>query len=64
MDTKVTLTGHRGWRGKYPENTMLGFREVLKIDVDAIETDVHMTSDYQIVVCHDGALDRTTDTKG
>lgn len=64
MDKKVTLTGHRGWRGKYPENTMLGFREVLKIDIDGIEIDTHMTRDYKIVVCHDANLARTTDTKG
>ena len=64
VDTKVTLAGHRGWRAKYPENTMRGFREVLKIDVDAVEMDVHMTKDYHIVVCHDADLSRTTDKKG
>ena len=64
MENKVTLAGHRGWRAKYPENTMRGFREVLKIDIDAIEMDVHMTKDYRIVVCHDADLSRTTDMKG
>ena len=64
MDQKVTLTGHRGWRAKYPENTMRGFREVLKIDVDAIEMDAHMTKDYRIVVIHDSTLTRTTDMDG
>ena len=64
MENKVTLIGHRGWRAKYPENTMRGFREVLNIDVDGIEMDVHMTKDYHIVVCHDANLARTTDTKG
>lgn len=64
MDTKVTLAGHRGWRAKYPENTMLGFREALKLDIDAIEMDAHMTKDYQIVVCHDPDLSRTTDKSG
>ena len=64
MDTKVTLAAHRGWRGKYPENTMLGFRKALELDIDAIEMDAHMTKDYQIVVCHDATLDRTTDTCG
>ena len=64
MENKITLTGHRGWRAKYPENTMIGFREVLKLDIDAIEMDVHMTKDYHIVVCHDARLERTTDTKG
>ena len=51
MINKVTLTAHRGWRGKYPENTMLGFRKALELDIDAIEMDVHMTGDYHIVVC-------------
>ena len=64
MDKKVTLTAHRGWRAKYPENTMLGFRKALELDIDLIKMDVHMTKDYHIVVCHDGKLDRTTDTKG
>ena len=64
MDTKVTLTAHRGWRGKYPENTMLGFREALKLDIDAVEMDAHMTKDYHIVVCHDANLERTTDKTG
>ena len=64
MENKVTLAAHRGWRAKYPENTMLGFRKCLELDIDAIETDVHMTSDYQIVICHDATLDRTTDTEG
>jgi len=64
METKVTLAGHRGWRAKYPENTMLGFRKALELDIDAIEMDVHMTKDYHIVVCHDSNLARTTDTKG
>lgn len=64
MDKTVTLTAHRGWRAKYPENTMRGFEEALKLDIDAIEMDVHMTKDYHIVVCHDAKLDRTTDMTG
>ncbi|MBR5586941.1 MAG: hypothetical protein IKW02_03165 [Clostridia bacterium] len=64
MENRVKLTAHRGWRAKYPENTMLGFREALKLDIDAIEMDVHMTKDYHMVVCHDASLDRTTDKTG
>ena len=64
MENKVTLAAHRGWRAKYPENTMLSFRKALELDIDAIETDVHMTSDYNIVICHDATLNRTTDTEG
>ena len=61
---KVMLYGHRGWRGKYPENTMRGFREVMNLDIDGIEMDVHMTKDYHIVVCHDPNLSTTTDKSG
>ena len=64
MEQKVTLTAHRGWRGKYPENTMLGFRMALTLDIDSIEMDVHMSKDYHVVVCHDANLARTTDKKG
>ena len=64
MDTTITLTAHRGYRAKFPENTMTGFREALKLDIDSIEMDVHMTRDRQIVVMHDAALDRTTDKTG
>lgn len=43
---------------------MCGFREVLQIDIDAVEMDVHMTKDYRIVVCHDSNLARTTNMTG
>ena len=45
----IVVEGHRGYCAKYPENTMLGFRKALELDIDAIETDVHMTADYNIV---------------
>lgn len=64
MDEKVTLTAHRGYRQKFPENTMIAFKEALKLDIDAIEMDVHMTRDHEIVVMHDAAMDRTTDMTG
>lgn len=64
MDTKITLTAHRGYRAKFPENTMLAFEEALKLDVDSIEMDVRMTKDNEIVVIHDQTIDRTTDKKG
>lgn len=64
MIHQVTLMGHRGWRGKYPENTMRGFREVMQLDIDGIELDVHMTKDYHMVICHDPNLASTTDVSG
>ena len=60
----ITLSAHRGYRSKFPENTMLAFREALKLDIDSIEMDVRMTADRRIVVIHDSRLNRTTDKTG
>ena len=47
MDTELLLGGffmknfaHRGFSGKYPENTMLAFRKALECGADGIEMDV------------------------
>jgi glycerophosphoryl diester phosphodiesterase len=55
---------HRGWSSVYPENTMRAFSEALDLGVDALELDVHLTSDGKAVVIHDRLLDRTTDMTG
>ncbi len=64
MDTTITLTAHRGYRQKFPENTVIAFKEALKLDIDSIETDVRMTNDHQLVLIHDATLQRTTDKEG
>jgi len=58
------ITGHRGARNLWPENSMTGFRNVLDLGVDAIEFDVHVTDSGELVVIHDATLDRTTDKSG
>ncbi|MCH3964056.1 MAG: glycerophosphodiester phosphodiesterase [Clostridium sp.] len=55
---------HRGFSGVYPENTMLAFRKAVEAGADGIETDLHVTKDGVIVVCHDETLDRTTSGTG
>ena len=55
---------HRGYSGKYPENTMLAFEEAAKTGADGIELDVQLTKDGQVVVIHDERIDRTTDGSG
>ena len=55
---------HRGFSGKYPENTMLAFRKAIEAGADGIELDVHYTKDGQLVIIHDEAIDRTCDGKG
>jgi glycerophosphoryl diester phosphodiesterase len=60
----TTITGHRGARGLWPENSRAGFRGVLGLDVDGIEFDVHLTASGELLVIHDRRLDRTTTGDG
>lgn len=39
---------HRGFSGKYPENTMLAFKKALEAGADGIELDVQMTKDGRL----------------
>src|SRR5262249_54968870 len=55
---------HRGVRGHAPENTLLAFDLAFDLGAEAIECDVQRTSDGQLVILHDGTLNRTTDGKG
>jgi glycerophosphoryl diester phosphodiesterase len=50
--------------GHAPENTMASFRKGVELGVDAIELDVHLTADDEVVVIHDPRLDATTNGSG
>ncbi len=58
------IIGHRGASGYAPENTMVSFERALALRVDAIELDIHPSSDGKLVVIHDPTLDRTTNGHG
>jgi glycerophosphoryl diester phosphodiesterase len=53
MNTNFFWQGHRGERGLYPENTLLGFANCLKNGVRAVELDVLLCADGQVVVSHE-----------
>lgn len=55
---------HRGFSGRYPENTMLAFEKALEVGVHGIELDVQLTQDGEPVIMHDESVDRTTDGTG
>lgn len=55
---------HRGFSRKYPENTMLAFRKAVEAHCDAIELDVQMSRDGELMIFHDEELNRTTDGTG
>ena len=54
---------HRGFKGKYPENTMLVFGKAVEAGACGIEFDVHLSKDGELVIIHDETLERTTDGK-
>jgi glycerophosphoryl diester phosphodiesterase len=61
----VTLVAaHRGGALLWPENSLLAFREALARVVDALEFDLHLTADGEVVVLHDPTLERTTTGTG
>lgn len=49
---------HRGGAGENIENTLGAFEHAAKIGTDMLELDVYLTKDKQVVVFHDGWLDR------
>lgn len=51
--TVIEVHGHRGCRGLMPENTIAGFLHAIDLGVDAIEMDVVMNGDSQLVVSHE-----------
>ena len=58
------VSADQGGGGYAPENTMVAMRNAIRLGVDELETDINMTSDGQLVVIHDGSLDRTTNCTG
>jgi glycerophosphoryl diester phosphodiesterase len=56
---------HRGFSGKYPENTRIAFVKALEeAHADGFESDVHLSSDGEPVIIHDHDLSRTTGGNG
>lgn len=58
------VVAHRGLSAAAPENTLAAFELAIEQGADAIELDVRCTADGEVVVMHDGTLDRTTDGHG
>lgn len=56
--------GHRGAAGYEPENTLRSFRKAVKLGVDMVELDVHLSKTGDLVVIHDETVDRTTNGNG
>lgn len=62
----IDIYAHRGFRSIAPENTLLAYRDALKIGVDVIDADINLTKDNVLVVTHDLSLNKdiTKDENG
>ena len=58
------LFAHRGASAYAPENTISAFEIAINQGADAIELDVKLSADGEVVVIHDNKVDRTTDGSG
>lgn len=58
------VIAHRGGRARGPENTLEAMQLGIAEGADAIELDVHLCADGDVVVIHDATVDRTTDGIG
>ena len=65
---KTKIWAHRGasgWDKQYaPENTMPAFEKAAQMGADGIETDVQLTKDGVLVLCHDESIERVSDGTG
>jgi glycerophosphoryl diester phosphodiesterase len=56
MPEKPLVVGHRGAAGLLPENTLAAFKRGCELGIDAIELDVLVSADGELVVHHDFKL--------
>ena len=58
------LIAHRGAPAVAPEHTIPAYEAAVAAGADALELDIHLSRDDQLVVIHDARLERTTDGRG
>lgn len=58
------IIAHRGNSSEAPENTLAAVYSALALQPDAIEIDLHLSKDGELVVMHDAKVNRTTNGEG
>ncbi|MCL2155099.1 MAG: hypothetical protein FWH53_05490, partial [Leptospirales bacterium] len=61
---KILILGHRGYRKRFPENTILAFTKAFEFGADGIECDIQKSSDGVYFVFHDMDMFRLTGMSG
>ena len=60
----INIISHRGANIYAPQNTLPAFARGLQEGADGFETDVHLTKDGTLVLCHNYSIDKTSNGKG
>jgi glycerophosphoryl diester phosphodiesterase len=60
----MQVIAHRGASGYAPENTRVAFERAIAMGADAIETDVQLTADGELVLFHDTTVERNSNGRG
>ena len=55
MSRQVAVIGHRGWRGRHPDNSLPGLIAAAAV-CDAVEVDVRRSADGKLVLAHDPSI--------
>jgi glycerophosphoryl diester phosphodiesterase len=55
---------HQGGEDEAPSGTIYAFARSMRLGADMLEVDIHATADGQVIILHDGNVDRTTDGTG
>ena len=62
--SKSMVIAHRGANKYAPQNTLPAFKRAYELGCDGFETDVHITKDGKIVICHNYTINETSTGKG
>lgn len=61
---KIAIIAHRGASKYAPENTLSAFYKAVEFKADAVEFDVCLSKDNEVLVIHGPSVDRTTNGHG
>ena len=64
LPRRPLIIAHRGSSAVAPENTLAAFSQAIADCADGIEIDVRLSRDNEVIVIHDGRLERTTNGRG
>jgi glycerophosphoryl diester phosphodiesterase len=64
IKNKLVVIAHRGDHTTAPENSLMAIQNAIQDGADYVELDIRTTKDGQLVLMHDGTVDRMTNGKG